>query len=368
MEILKFLKKKRQKTLEKQTISEKEHKQNENNSIPTFPSVSDRRDFSDEELEKFVEFFRPLSAFSSMQEKLEEREKNVLAGIILGDICGSPYELCQDVSSRIDYRTVDLLQKKNRFTDDSVLSVAIYIAAQKCRKNFLKGKDAVKEYAKSMRKYAKQYPDAGYGGHFYRWAIFDEEDERYASYGDGSAMRSGVLGAMFENVENVICHAVYSAVPTHSHPEGIAGAVVTAVLVWMALHGATKEAMKSYILRYYPIPYEESQYFRTVHPAVDISELEEKGKYKTLGVECRIAVPLAFVDFYYSHDYESCIRNGLRYDSDTDTIMAISGGIAASFYHPDKLQNEEIEKILKRKLPAELFSVFWRNVVCISDI
>ena len=32
-----------------------------------------------------------------------------------------------------------------------------------------------------------------------------------------------------------------SAEVTHNHPEGIKGAVVTAVCIWMARHGKTKE-------------------------------------------------------------------------------------------------------------------------------
>ena len=52
-----------------------------------------------------------------------------------------------------------------------------------------------KEAARFLQKWARKYPNAGYGGRFYFWK--DEEDPKpYNSCGNGSAMRISPVGWM----------------------------------------------------------------------------------------------------------------------------------------------------------------------------
>ena len=69
----------------------------------------------------------------------------------------------------------------------------------------------------------REYPTAGYGGSFCRWA---EEGRRepYNSWGNGSAMRVSPVGTAFDSLEDVVVEAQMSAAVTHSHPEGVKGA------------------------------------------------------------------------------------------------------------------------------------------------
>ena len=60
------------------------------------------------------------------------------------------------------------------------------------------------------------------------------------------------VGEHFDALEDVISMAEKSAEVTHNHPEGIKGAVVTAVCIWMARHGKTKEDIFQYVLEQYP--------------------------------------------------------------------------------------------------------------------
>jgi len=94
-----------------------------------------------------------------------------MLGAIAGDVIGSVYE-------HRPIKTLDfpLFHAHSRFTDDSVLTIAIADA-------ILQGM----EYAEALKAYGRQYPHAGYGGAFYQW-IFAAESRPYNSWGNGSAM------------------------------------------------------------------------------------------------------------------------------------------------------------------------------------
>lgn len=54
------------------------------------------------------------------------------------------------------------------------------------------------------------------------------------SFGNGAAMRVAPIGAWFDDVDTVIEQATLSAEVTHTHPEGIAGAIGVALAAWWA--------------------------------------------------------------------------------------------------------------------------------------
>ena len=92
-----------------------------------------------------------------------------------------------------------------------------------------------------MKEIGRHYPDCGYGGKFRRW-IFGEDAKPYNSYGNGSAMRVSFVGEYFEQLDDVIREAGKNGGSEPMIiPEGIKGAVTTAVCIWMAKHGKTKD-------------------------------------------------------------------------------------------------------------------------------
>ena len=319
---------------------------------------------SKESLEKVIGMYRyPKKTLIPARKASTEIEKLVFEGIAAGDIAGMPYEM--RMSSVEDPDTVPFFKEYAKFTDDTAMAYAVWQAADRIRKEG--NCDAAKEaglFAEELKKYAKKYPYLGYGFHFAAWAINDIEQEEYASFGNGSAMRSGVIGAMFDTQEEVIRHAALSAVCSHNHPEGVKGAVVTAMLVFMGRCGCSKEEMLDYITgeNIYPLEkcavrLDELEKFpwnnpkQYISPAATIEDL--KNMYpKTVSEHCQIAVPEAVANFLQSDSYEGCIRNSFRYCCDTDTVAAISGGIAAAFYNeiPDKIREECHSKLVDGNL------------------
>ena len=254
-----------------------------------------------------------------------------IIGAILGDIAGSQYEFSP---ARIpDYRHCELFSDRCRFTDDTVLTLAV--------------KEAILSNAhfdETLRKFGREYPNRGFGGRFFQW-LYDEFMGPYNSYGNGSAMRCSFVGEHFGTESEVTEWAAKSAECTHNHPEGVKGAVVTAMCIYMARTGASKEEILKYAVAQYP----KSDY----KYSAEYSLAEYRDSYKW-DVSCQGSVPAAIRCFYESEDYESFIRNVFSLNCDRDTLAAIGGGVAEEFYHgtvPDQ------EELLKKYLSENLYKI-----------
>ncbi len=166
-----------------------------------------------------------------------------MLGAILGDIIGSPYERFNHKSK--DFR---LFRRRSRFTDDSVMTIAVAEALTAAQEqDCLNDEAAVKDLLiDAMHKWGNKYLNAGYGGRFYSW-LEDREREPYNSWGNGSAMRVSPAGWLGSDLTQVRQLARWSAEVTHSHPEGVKGAEAIASAIYLARTGQTKEEIKDYI-------------------------------------------------------------------------------------------------------------------------
>jgi len=249
-----------------------------------------------------------------------------MLGAVAGDVIGSVYE-------RRPIKTLDfpLFHAHSRFTDDSVLTIAIADA-------ILQGM----EYAEALKTYGRKYPNAGYGGAFYKW-IFAVESQPYNSWGNGSAMRVSPVGFAFATVEEVLHEAERTAIVSHNHPEGIKGAQATALAIFMARKGLDKETIRTEIKRRFRYDLE-----RTVD---DI-----RPSYR-FDVSCQGTVPEAIIAFLDSHDYEDAIRKAISLGGDSDTLACITGAIAQAYYKeiPPLIVQE-----VHRRLPEEFLQVIHR--------
>lgn len=233
-----------------------------------------------------------------------------IIGTILGDIAGSQYEFQRP--KNLDWKKCELFTDNCFFTDDTVMTLAAKLAV----KNNI-------PFADSYRKLGRKYPNAGYGGMFDSWLRWDDE-KPYNSFGNGSAMRCSYIGEHFNTEKEVIEWATKSADCTHNHPEGIKGAVVTSMCIYMARTGASKAEIFNYVKRQYP----RGSYKYSVEYKLD----EYRDIYRW-DVTCQGSVPVAIRCFLDSEDYESFLRNVYSLPCDMDTLCAIGGGIAEEFYH-----------------------------------
>jgi len=226
-----------------------------------------------------------------------------MIGAIAGDIIGSVYE-----HSPIKTKTFPLFHPRCRFTDDSVLTIAV-------AKAILHDRD----YRKAVWEMGRRYPHAGYGGAFISW-LYENDPKPDNSWGNGSAMRVSPIGFAFDTVEAVLSEAARSAEISHNHPEGIKGAQATALSVFLARAFRDKDRIRKEGQTRFG--YDLKRTVDTIRPTY------------TFDISCQGTVPEAIIAFLDSESYEDAVRNAISLGGDSDTLACITGGIAEAFYGP----------------------------------
>lgn len=248
-----------------------------------------------------------------------------MLGAITGDIIGSIYE---SRSNRIKTKDFPLFSKRCRFTDDTVLTVAL-------AHTILSGES----YVANLKRFYNKYPDRGYGGSFRSWAE-SMSSEPYNSYGNGAAMRISPAGFAYDDIDTVLKKAEEYTIVTHNHIEGVKGAQATASAIFLARKKRSKEEIKAYI---------ENAFGYDLRRHVD----EIRPSYR-FDVSSQGTVPQAIRSFLDSTDFEDAIRTAVSLGGDSDTLACITGGIAQAFYGGIPL---EIQKEVYRILDHDLANI-----------
>jgi len=246
-----------------------------------------------------------------------------MIGAIAGDIIGSVYE-----GRPVKTKDFPLFHPRCRYTDDSVLTVAV-------AKAILEDRD----YLKAVREIARKYPHAGYGGLFYRW-LHSNDPRPYYSWGNGSAMRISPVGFAFDTADVILMEAVRCAEITHNHPEGVRGAQATALAVFLARTTRDKHHIRVRV----------SERF-----GYDLNRrLEDIRPFYRFDVSCQGTVPEAIIAFLESDSYEDAVRNAVSLGGDSDTLACITGGIAEAYYGP---VSPLIRDKVRECLPGDLWDI-----------
>jgi len=247
--------------------------------------------------------------------------KDVLLGTIIGDIAGSRFELVNNKYGK----EFEFLHKFCRYTDDSVMTLAVAKAFLEAKEDYSNFEEQV---IKSMTEVGRKYPSCGYGPSFYRW-IMCEDHKPYGSFGNGSAMRISAVGVVSKSIEEIKKLSAIVTNVSHNHPDSINGSEATAVAIHMALNGKSKDEIKKYI---------EDNYFKIDDLKIDTM------KPQYFHINCVETVKQSIGAFLESTDYEDAIRNAIALGGDSDTIGAITGGIASAFYGiPEDISKKVLE-------------------------
>lgn len=227
-----------------------------------------------------------------------------ILGSIIGDIVGSRFEFNNYLGTDFELFTKDC-----SFTDDTICTIAI-------AHSLLEGIP----FDHSLRYWCGKYPNpkGSYGGSFANW-LHTPNAAPYFSFGNGSAMRVAPCAFLYRNDrEMALAKARLSAECTHNHPEGIRGALATTDCTWWAWNGYSKAQIKQFAMNIY---------------GYDLEMTCDKIRLSnTFNETCQVTVPQAIVAFLESNDFESAIRLAVSIGGDSDTIGAITGGIAQAFY------------------------------------
>ncbi len=250
-----------------------------------------------------------------------------MIGAIIGDIVGSKYEF-----NNIKTKHFPLFSEDCRFTDDTVMTIAVYKALESCHGDY---SNLSQNAIKFMQEYGQMYLNAGYGSKFLLW-LCRKNPNPYNSYGDGAAMRVSPVAYFAKNLEQVKFLSNEVTKVSHNHPEGLKGAEATAVAVWLALNKKSKEEIKEHIQQnYYSLNF-------------DYESLKQNYKYS---MACQNTVPQAIFCFLISKDLEDAIRTVVSIGGDCDTTGAICGAIAAAYYGvPQNIKEQALQFLDSRLL------------------
>lgn len=231
-----------------------------------------------------------------------------MLGTIIGDIVGSRFEWNNNRSKQFEFLTY-----KCGVTDDSIMSLAIAKALLESKEDY---SDLSENAVKYMQGIGRYYPNCGYGVRFRDW-IYSDNPEPYGSYGNGAAMRVSSCGFVANSLEEAKQLSKAVTEVTHNHPEGLKGAEATAVAIFLARSGKNLLEIRDYVTKnYYPLNF-------TLDGIRDSYEFNES---------CQDTVPQALEAFFESKNFEDAIRNAISIGGDSDTLAAITGGIAEAYY------------------------------------
>jgi type I restriction enzyme M protein len=261
-----------------------------------------------------------------------------MLGAIIGDIVGSRFEF-----NNIKTKNFNLFDERCSVTDDSVMTVAV---AEMCLNGYVPNNTEM--IIQSFKKWGQLYPWAGYGSAFFRW-VLSEDSAPYYSCGNGSAMRISAVGFFAESEEEVELYSKAVTEVTHNHPEGIKGAYVTAMCIYLARKGASKKEIKAFVEKYYDIDFDYDTLIKT---------------YKHEAEICQNTVPQAIYCFLISNGFEDCIRTTISIGGDCDTTAAISCAIAEAYYGiPERIAEQAMEYI-----PRGMKEIISKFDLCIKKV
>ena len=259
-----------------------------------------------------------------------------MLGAIIGDIVGSTREW-----HNIKTEDFELVPKGSRFTDDTVMTLAV------AEWLMTDPEHHSETLVACMQRLGRKYPNAGYGKLFSMWLMSDHP-QPYNSFGNGSAMRVSPVGLYANSLEEALKLARITASVSHNHPEGIKGAQAIAGCVFLkkkACWGGEEE-IRQYITE--KIGYN-----------LDFNLDDVRDAYG-FDVTCQGSVPIAIKAYLERSGYpaEKALRLAISMGGDSDTIGAMTASIAgADRYCCGRGFHPNVVSQCRELLPADLLDI-----------
>lgn len=270
-----------------------------------------------------------------------ESARLTVEGLALGDSFGQQFFYREGWSDSPSFRR--LPPPVWRYTDDTEMALAIYETLEQ------HGEILEDTLARLFVRRYETNPYRGYGNsvqEILRAVATGTEWKQAASsafggqgsFGNGAAMRVAPLGAYFaDDRGQLVANAQRSAVVTHMHPEGIAGAIAVAIAASWARQNPKRNPRESasdyfaFILAHTP----QSETRRGIEIASQVPlQTWEFHAAEQLGNGSKLSsmdtVPLCvWLSARYMDDYCEALWNTAALGGDIDTNCAIVGSIVS---------------------------------------
>ena len=142
--------------------------------------------------------------------------------------------------------------------------------------------------------------------------------EPYGSYGNGAAMRVAPAGLLAGSIEEAVELSDRVTGATHNHPEGLKGGAATACAIVLARQRQSAIGIREFIAREFG--YDMERTVDDIRPGYVFNET------------CQRTVPEALICALEATDFEDAIRNAISIGGDSDTVGAITGGVAEDLF------------------------------------
>lgn len=251
---------------------------------------------------------------------------HILLGALIGDLCGSPYEFAPERNPE----RVNLARPDRRFTDDTVLTLAIAKAILERR-----------PYRDTLFELACRHPNVGYGSRFCAQWLNARRPEPYGSLGNGAAMRVSPIAWAYNTLPDVLREAEASAVCTHNTPEATTAAQATALAIFLARKGQDKADIRDELEARFAYTFPDS-----------LEDLRSLCAQAGFDATYR-AVPHAIAAFLLTDSFDDCLRQTIALGCDADTQAAIACAIAEAYYGLDDTRLPD----LRRHLTPDLLRI-----------
>ena len=258
----------------------------------------------------------------------QAHKNRLIYGALIGDFGGSLYDSSFAPASKLPLLPVDVYGEKSHFTAATVMTLAVANA-------FATRTDLTVSY----RYYASRFPEAGYGKDFTKW-LWDDDLKAYGSKGIGAAMRVSPVAYFAKSEEECLELAAKTSLITHNSIEGLTSAQTTALLIYKALHGSTKEELLEEAKKRYP--------------SLALLELEDLHKTFKASPLAEENLPVAFYAFFSSKDFADCLHRVAYIGGASSSIGSIALALASAYYK--KISALNFIPVLD-SLPSEFISL-----------
>lgn len=278
-----------------------------------------------------------------------ERLAGAAIGAMCGDALGMPVEGWGAEAIKKKYGRLDTMQPgrlpAGSYTDDSQMMIAILETL--AHQGRMDGPYLARRFLKAFE------PKRGYGGRIFgvmerlaAGAAWDSSGTD--SFGNGGAMRVGILGAFYAD-DPVACReaALDQCRITHHHPQGLAGALAQALAVSLACQiGAQGQRPEPNGFVYEianSVELIDSHTADRLKAMPSLSSGDEEAAITQLSsayscdVTAAEAVPPALGAFLAADSAQQAIVIAVSLGGDTDTIGAMAGALAGAYWGLDVL-------------------------------
>jgi poly(ADP-ribose) glycohydrolase ARH3 len=265
-----------------------------------------------------------------------DKIEGILFGTFVGDAIGAAFNgwLPEDIPP-LDSNYI-VSHPPRTYTDDTQMSISVFeemlengcINQQSLLQRFLKRFSPWRGYGGGMLDVIEQWKD-GRDVESAARSMYDG----VGSFGDGAAMRVAPISAFFklDEVDGLVEQVRLCSLLTHTHPLGVAGAVLQAYGVLLALNDVPGNEWLTHLFSF-PTESVFKIKLETIKKCLERQSTPHEGAREIgNGPDALEAVPAAFFAVMRNPgSFTDAVLGGISMGGDTDTIGAMAGAIAGA--------------------------------------